>query len=188
MLIMSGAFSIYKKKDLLNVGGFLTKINDHPYIQKTIGTGKATVTEDMEIVIRLWRYFRENRIKAKVKFLPDPVCWTEVPDNAKNLFKQRVRWQLGLAETLKIHRKLLFEPKYGATAMIAMPYYVFFELISPIIKIFTFVFLIFASIFWVTDVRFAVNGQILDPTDWGDGYFSGWWPVPSSKVPAGARL
>ena len=37
----------------------------------------------------------------------------------------------------------------------------------------------YPDLFWVTDVRFAVNGQILDPTDWGDGYFSGWWPVPS---------
>lgn len=147
LLIMSGAFSLYKKKDLLSVGGFLTKINDHPYIQKTIGIGKSTVTEDMEIVIRLWRYFRENKIKAKVKFLPDPVCWTEVPDNYKNLFKQRARWQLGLTETLKIHKKLLFEPKYGATGMIAMPYYVFFELLSPIIKLFTIAFLIVAAIF-----------------------------------------
>jgi len=147
LLIMSGAFSIYKKTDLLNVGGFLTKTNDHEYITKTLGIGKSTVTEDMEIVIRLWRYFRENKIKAKARFLPDPVCWTEVPDSGINLYKQRVRWHLGLAETLQIHRKILFEPRYRATGIIAMPYYFFFELLSPIIKIFTLIFLIVSFFF-----------------------------------------
>lgn len=156
LLIMSGAFSLYKKNDLMSVGGFLTKTNDHPYILKTIGKGKSTVTEDMEIVIRLWRYFRENKIKAKVRFLPDPVCWTEVPDNAKNLFKQRSRWQLGLAETLNMHRKILFEPKYGATGMIAMPYYTFFELLSPVIKLFTLVFLVFAGVYGLLNQNWVV--------------------------------
>jgi cellulose synthase/poly-beta-1,6-N-acetylglucosamine synthase-like glycosyltransferase len=156
LLIMSGAFSLYKKNDLMSVGGFLTKINDHPYIIKTLCKGKSTVTEDMEIVIRLWRYFRENRIKAKIRFLPDPVCWTEVPDNSKNLFKQRSRWQLGLAETLNMHKKILFEPKYGTTGMIAFPYYTFFELFSPVVKMFTLVFLIFAGIFGLLNQNWVV--------------------------------
>lgn len=37
----------------------------------------------------------------------------------------------------------------------------------------------YPELFSVTNVRFHVNGQTLDPTDWGDGYYSGWWPVPS---------
>ena len=145
LLIMSGAFSIYKKEDLMNVGGFLTEQNQHPYIKKTIGPGNKTVCEDMEIVVRLWKYFKENKRKAKARFLPQPVCWTEVPDNGINLYKQRVRWHLGLAETLKIHRKIAFEPKYGTIGLIAFPYYFFFELLSPIIKMFTIVFIAFAA-------------------------------------------
>lgn len=145
LLIMSGAFSIYRKEDLLKVGGFLTAQNKHPYIEKTIGLGHKTVCEDMEIVVRLWKYFKENKKKAKARFLPQPVCWTEVPDKGKNLYKQRVRWHLGLAETLKIHRKIAFEPKYGTIGLIAYPYYFFFELLSPLIKIFTIIFLFFAA-------------------------------------------
>ena len=91
-----------------------------------------------------------------MRFLPDPVCWTEVPDNAKNLYKQRARWQLGLAETLKIHISLLFEPKYGTIGMIAMPYYVFFELLSPIIKLFTFGFLIIAGMVGLLDQNWII--------------------------------
>jgi len=89
LLIMSGAFSLYKKDDLLEVGGFLTKINSHQYIEGTIGVGNQTVCEDMEIVVRLFKYRKDNKQKAKTAFLPEPVCWTEVPDNGKNIFKQR---------------------------------------------------------------------------------------------------
>jgi cellulose synthase/poly-beta-1,6-N-acetylglucosamine synthase-like glycosyltransferase len=143
---MSGAFSIYKREHLIRIGGFLTSLNDHPYIVKTLGRGKQTVTEDMEIVIRLWRYFRDQKRKVKAVFLPSPVCWTEVPDNAINLYKQRVRWHLGLLETLLLHRKILFEPKYKSTGLIAMPYYFFFELMSPLVKVITIVFLVLAFV------------------------------------------
>jgi len=37
----------------------------------------------------------------------------------------------------------------------------------------------YPDLFEVTDVQISVGGQNLDPTDWGDGYYSGWWPVPS---------
>jgi len=144
LLVMSGAFSIYNRENLISIGGFLTSVNDNEYIIKTLGKGKNTVTEDMEIVIRLWRYFRDQKIKAKAVFLPSPVCWTEVPDNAKNLYKQRVRWHLGLLETLLIHRHIIFEPKYKSTGLLAMPYYFFFELMSPLVKVITIIFLIFA--------------------------------------------
>lgn len=163
LLIMSGAFSVYRKTDLLNVGGFLTVHNEHPYLEKTIGLGHKTICEDMEIVVRLWRYFKENKKKAKAIFLAQPVCWTEMPDNAKNLFKQRSRWQLGLAETLKIHRALAFEPKYGTIGLMAYPYYFLFELLSPAIKIFTFIFIVVAAlvgtlnIVWVMLLIFSIT-------------------------------
>ncbi len=149
LLIMSGAFSLYKKDDLLKVGGLLTSYNEHPYIRSSLGLGKKTVCEDMEIVIRLWRYYKENRIKGRVSFLPQPVCWTEVPENSRSLFKQRARWHQGLGESLKLHRKIIFEPAYGVTGLLAMPYYLVFEFFSPFVKIFSLVFLIVLSIIGV---------------------------------------
>ncbi|HNW98821.1 MAG TPA: glycosyltransferase [Bacteroidales bacterium] len=156
LLIMSGAFSLFKKKDLLAVGGFLSEYNNHPYILKSLGAKHKTVCEDMEIVIRLWRYYKENKIKGKASFLPDPVCWTEVPDNYKNLFKQRSRWHQGLGESLKIHRKIMFEPSYGTIGLLAMPYYFFFEFLSPFIKLFSLTFLIALSIFDVIDAEWML--------------------------------
>lgn len=156
LLIMSGAFSLYKKNDLLEIGGFLTAINTHSYLEKTIGLGKQTVCEDMEIVVRLWQYKRDNKVKAKAVFLPEPVCWTEVPDNGKNLFKQRSRWHQGLAETLRIHKGMLFEPKYGVTGLLGLPYYFFFELLSPLVKVFTLIFIAVSAYYGTINFNWAL--------------------------------
>lgn len=156
LLIMSGAFSMYKKEDLLAIGGFLTARNDHPYIGKTIGFGRQTVCEDMEIVIRLWRFKRDSKQKAKAVFLPEPVCWTEVPEIGPSLYKQRSRWHQGLAETLKIHRDMLFEPRYGITGLIGLPYYFIFELFSPLIKVISIIFLVFSGIYGVINYKWSI--------------------------------
>jgi poly-beta-1,6-N-acetyl-D-glucosamine synthase len=162
LLIMSGAFSMFRKKDLLDVGGFLSKINDHPYIEKNLGTGQQTVCEDMEIVVRLWKFKRDQKIKAKAEFLPAPICWTEVPDSPGNLFKQRSRWHQGLGETLKMHRNMILEPRYGITGLLGLPYYFIFEFLSPLVKIISFVFIIVAAFYglinflWVAMLLFSV--------------------------------
>lgn len=140
LLIMSGAFSIFRKEDLISTGGFLSLRNNHPYITKTIGAGKHTITEDMEIVLRLWKYYRDNKRRAKAVFLPGPVCWTEAPEKPPQLYKQRMRWHQGLAETLWLYRNMMFEPKYRITGLLAIPYYFFMELISPVVKLFTILF------------------------------------------------
>jgi cellulose synthase/poly-beta-1,6-N-acetylglucosamine synthase-like glycosyltransferase len=138
LLIMSGAFSIFRRRDLLEVGGFLTHRNNHPYILGTLGAGNHTITEDMEIVLRLWKYYRDQKRKARAVFLPGPVCWTEAPEKPSQLYRQRMRWHQGLAETLWMYRNMMFEPRYKMTGLIAIPYYFFMELVAPLVKLFTF--------------------------------------------------
>jgi cellulose synthase/poly-beta-1,6-N-acetylglucosamine synthase-like glycosyltransferase len=156
LLVMSGAFSVYRREDLLAVGGFLSKQNRSPYLAQTIGVGKHTVCEDMEIVVRLWRYYRDRGVQGKATFVPSPVCWTEVPENGRSLFRQRARWHLGLAETLKIHRDMMFEPRYGMTALFALPYSFFFELLSPLVKVLALLFLLASSLVGLLDGRFVL--------------------------------
>ncbi|MDP8204866.1 MAG: glycosyltransferase [Candidatus Tenebribacter mawsonii] len=146
IVIMSGAFSLYKRKDLLAVGGFLTAHNQAEYIENSIGLGKQTVCEDMEIVVRLWRYFIDKKQTVKARFLPHPLCWTEVPDNSNFLLRQRNRWHRGLAETLIIHKDMIFEPEFKRIGTFALPYFLLFELLAPIIKLFTLFFIITAII------------------------------------------
>ena len=156
LLIMSGAFSVFKKEDILNVGGFLSKINTHPYIESIMGAGNQTVCEDMEIVVRLWRYKKEHDLKAKAEFIPEAICWTEVPEKPQNLYKQRSRWHQGLGETLKLHRKMLFEPKYGVTGLIGLPYYLVFEFLSPLIKLLSLAFVVMAAVYGVINLKWVM--------------------------------
>ncbi len=156
LLIMSGAFSLFKKQDLLDVGGFLTKINTAPYIVENIGSGKQTVCEDMEIVVRLWKYKRDIKHKARTVFVPEAVLWTEVPENAHSMFRQRSRWHQGLAETLSIYRNAIFEPHYGVTGLLALPYYFFFELLSPIMKVLSILFILVAGYYGIINTEWVL--------------------------------
>ncbi|MBK8553376.1 MAG: glycosyltransferase family 2 protein, partial [Ignavibacteria bacterium] len=146
---------------MLNIGGFLNLKNDHKYIRKMFGTEKSTVCEDMEIVVRLWRYYYENKLHGRIVYLAKPLCWTEVPDNSKNIFKQRSRWHQGLAECLFLHSKMLFDPKYLTIGLLAFPYYFFFELISPLVKAASIIFLIYASVMGLININWILMMLIL---------------------------
>jgi cellulose synthase/poly-beta-1,6-N-acetylglucosamine synthase-like glycosyltransferase len=88
----------------------------------------------MELVTRMHRYMGEHGLPYKVVFVPDPVCWTEAPENLKILGRQRNRWHRGLLDTLLIHRNMAFNPKHGVIGMLAIPYFILFELLGPIIE------------------------------------------------------
>ncbi|MEZ5341897.1 MAG: glycosyltransferase family 2 protein [Acidimicrobiales bacterium] len=41
--------------------------------------------------------------------MPDPVAWTEAPESARVLARQRNRWQRGLMDVLLRHKKMIFQ-------------------------------------------------------------------------------
>lgn len=118
LLVISGAFGIFDKKTAIDVGGYDTN----------------TVGEDMEIIVRMRRYMEEQGRKYKVSYIPDPLCWTEAPDTYKIFISQRNRWTRGTIETLKKHRKIGFNPKYGSFGLLSYPYWLIFERLAPIIE------------------------------------------------------
>ena len=89
----------------------------------------------MELVVRMHQYMREQKREYEMCFLPDPVCWTEVPESLKSLGAQRNRWQRGLIDSLRIHRKMMLNPKYGSIGMVAFPYFTFFEMLAPVFEL-----------------------------------------------------
>jgi cellulose synthase/poly-beta-1,6-N-acetylglucosamine synthase-like glycosyltransferase len=119
LLVISGAFGLFDKKIAIEVGGYDTN----------------TVGEDMEIIVRMRRHMEEKKQKYKVAYLPDPLCWTEAPDNYKTFISQRNRWTRGTIETLKKHRKIGFNPKYKSLGIISYPYWFFFERMAPIFEV-----------------------------------------------------
>jgi len=125
LIIISGALGVFSRKRILEVGGYLTGRTP---------LGRDTVGEDFEIVIRLTRHMRERGTAFLVDYAHNANCWTEVPDNQDDLIAQRDRWHRGLMENMAFHRKLLFNPRYRQTGLLAIPYYFLVELIGPFIE------------------------------------------------------
>ena len=146
LLILSGAFSAFRKGALLAVKGFLSRYHH----------GRFTVCEDIEIILRLHRYFRERGHPAKIQFYPFPIAWTEVPQTITSLARQRNRWHRGLGESLLLHKTVLFDPRYGRLGLFATPYYLMFEFLSPFVKLAATIFLVWLMLLGKLDVRFAV--------------------------------
>jgi len=71
---------------------------------------------------------------SDVDFVPDPVAWTEVPESLRVLGRQRDRWHRGLCDVLWRHRRVLFNRRYGSMGWVAFPYFVFVELLAPVVE------------------------------------------------------
>ncbi len=140
VMIISGAFSCFSRDALIKVGGYR----------------RGSIGEDMEIIVRMHEVFRIENPETKITFIPDPVCWTEAPERLKILRSQRIRWQKGTIESLRLHMKILFNAKFGALGLIAFPYYVIFEMAGPIVEISGYFVFTFAYFFNIISTPFAI--------------------------------
>lgn len=122
MLLISGAFGCWRRDVLVSVGGFNREI-----------TG-----EDLEVTMRFHRVLRTRGEDYSVVSLPDPVCWTEGPEDLGSFYQQRNRWHRVLLESFWTHREMLLNPAYGTVGILGMPYYLFFEIIGPFIEILSY--------------------------------------------------
>jgi cellulose synthase/poly-beta-1,6-N-acetylglucosamine synthase-like glycosyltransferase len=119
LLILSGAFSLFNKMAVVEIGGYR----------------RGSTTEDLEIIVRLHEHYLREKKSYKIRFISDPICWTEVPESMKMLGRQRRRWHLGLIQTMFQHRSMIFSPKYGRIGLLVLPYYLLFETFGPIVEI-----------------------------------------------------
>ncbi len=122
LLIISGAFGFFDREIALAAGGYDTN----------------TVGEDMEIIFRMRRFMEERDLPYTVDYIPDPLCWTEVPENLKVLINQRDRWARGNLETLYTHKDMFFNPKFGRLGLLSYPYWFFYEWLAPLLEFFGF--------------------------------------------------
>lgn len=139
LMIISGAFGIFKKDLVIKVGGY-----------------RLTIGEDMDLVVRLHKYCRQNKIPYKVYSIPVPVCFTQVPSNFNALIKQRNRWHRGLIDSLVHSRTIFFNPRYGSVGLLAFPYFVFIEALGPFVEIIGYIGLILFYILGYLSFEFAL--------------------------------
>lgn len=140
LLIVSGAFGVFKKSWVIEAGGY--EVN--------------TVGEDMELVVRLHRLVKEKKSKARIVYISDPVCWTEVPENLQVLHRQRTRWHRGLFESLWKHKKMFLNPRYGGIGLISIPYFVLIELLGPVVELLGYLCILVGYFLDVVNVQYAV--------------------------------
>jgi cellulose synthase/poly-beta-1,6-N-acetylglucosamine synthase-like glycosyltransferase len=127
LLIVSGALGMFDKDIVVQCGGY--NVN--------------TVGEDMELVVRMRRLLYEQKIKHRVEYIPDPLCWTEAPTSISALSRQRNRWTRGNMDTLIMHRKLFLNPKYGKMGLMGYPFWFFFEWLAPLLEAFGYLLLVY---------------------------------------------
>ncbi|HMF99470.1 MAG TPA: glycosyltransferase [Vicinamibacterales bacterium] len=139
LMIVSGAFGLFRRDAVVEAAGFR----------------HDTIGEDMELVVRLHRRYREQRRRYRIVFQPDPVCWTEAPESARILGNQRNRWQRGTMQVLNYHRRMIGNPRYGIVGVFAMPYYLIFEAVGPVVETAGYVVTAIAIALGLLDVVFA---------------------------------
>jgi cellulose synthase/poly-beta-1,6-N-acetylglucosamine synthase-like glycosyltransferase len=115
-LLISGAFCMIKKAAIKRVGGF----------------SHRSITEDLDLIVRLRREYQGE--KHHFRILPVTTCYTQVPNTLKHLKLQRMRWQMGLVQTLSQHLSLFLHPGHGPLGLFAIPYFWLVEVLSPIME------------------------------------------------------
>ena len=138
LLIISGAFGLYKKSEVIEVGGY----------------AHNTDTEDLELVVRLHRNLRRKKQRYRIVFVPDPVCWTEAPVSVRVLMRQRNRWHRGLVQTLWSERGMFLNPRYGTVGMFAFPYFFLFEMFGPCIELLGYAVVLISFALGILNVEF----------------------------------
>ncbi len=132
LLIISGAFGVFRTALAIEAGGYR----------------RDTVGEDFELVVRMHRHACARRLPHRIRFVPEPICWTQVPERLTALARQRIRWHRGALETFFTHRRLL-TGGYGAASWIGFASLFVLDVVTPLVELVGYVIF---PIFWMLGI------------------------------------
>ena len=106
VVLISGAFGLFRRDAVIAVGGY----------------DRTAIGEDMDLTIRLQRHFRARREPIRMAFDPNPLAWTQAPEDWRSLHSQRCRWRRGLLQVLWRYRRMIGNPalRRGGTRIAAV--------------------------------------------------------------------
>jgi peptidoglycan-N-acetylglucosamine deacetylase len=110
--VVPGALSGWRVEALRGAGGFTAD----------------TVAEDTDLTIAI------RRIGWRIAYDEEAVGWTEAPDTAATLIRQRFRWTFGTLQSFWKHRDTLGRPRYGTLGWVALPNIFLFQLLLPLVS------------------------------------------------------
>jgi cellulose synthase/poly-beta-1,6-N-acetylglucosamine synthase-like glycosyltransferase len=140
LMIISGAFGLFRRDLVEEIGGMTSE----------------SLAEDADLVNSLHRRLRDQKRDYKIVFVPHPVCWTEVPEELKVLSRQRRRWSHGLFQVLWRFKGMIGNPKYGRVGLLLLPYYVIFELLSPLVEVLGLLAVVIGLLLGILNVSAAI--------------------------------
>jgi cellulose synthase/poly-beta-1,6-N-acetylglucosamine synthase-like glycosyltransferase len=138
VILISGAFGLFRRDAVIAVGGY----------------DRTAIGEDIDLTIRLQRHFRAKGEPVRIAFDPNPLCWTQAPEDWQSLKSQRYRWRRGLLQTLWRYRRMIGNPRYGMVGLFPMPYIAFFEGLGPLLEVAGYVVTILAAVFGFLNWKF----------------------------------
>lgn len=144
-LIISGAFGLFKKDIVIAAGG---------YDRNTLG-------EDMELVVRMHVFCRNNQIPYSIRYEPNAICWSQAPGSLSDLKSQRRRWHLGLFQSLMRHRRMCFNPRLGLVGSVSYLYYLLYELFSPFIELIGWLTMLTAAYVGILNLPFTIGFYLM---------------------------
>jgi cellulose synthase/poly-beta-1,6-N-acetylglucosamine synthase-like glycosyltransferase len=124
-ITVAGAAILFRKDAVVEAAGFRGDM----------------LVEEMELVARLHRLFREKGEHYAVAVAPEPLCWMPAAPTLSALREQRMRWQVGLSQALAANNDLLRIPGSGTMRWLAYPFVGIFERWGPAIEVAAFTLL-----------------------------------------------
>jgi len=119
MLCNPGAFAIWRRDVLVELGGF----------------DDSFTCEDIEMTFRVHEHSLRKRLGYQILSLPHMVAETEGPGTVQALVRQRSRWQRVLMECVWHYRFMLLRPRYRSVGMLGLPYLWLFEALAPLVQL-----------------------------------------------------
>jgi peptidoglycan-N-acetylglucosamine deacetylase len=110
--VVPGALGAWRKKAIDESGGITAD----------------TVAEDADLTIAIRRH------GWRILYDEEAVAWTEAPESAGMLIRQRFRWTFGTLQSFWKHNDTLFRPRYGTLGWVALPNIFVFQILLPLVS------------------------------------------------------
>ena len=133
--LISGAFGLFRRDVMIAVGGY----------------DPTAIGEDMDVTIRIQRHCRDLRRPFRITFDPNPLAWTQAPEDWQSLEGQRCRWRRGLLQVLWRYRRMIANPRYGIVGLGVLPYVALIEGMGPLLEVSGYGIVTAAALFGLVD-------------------------------------
>ncbi len=141
--VVPGALGAWRKKAIEAAGGITAD----------------TVAEDADLTIAI------RRLGWRIGYDEESIAWTEAPETAGALIRQRFRWTFGTLQSFWKHSDTLFRPKYGTLGWIALPNVFVFQLALPLISPIIDLMFFGSLVLWALGQKVAHLPQIWTTAD-----------------------